>query len=607
MTHAEGELLRAVLNPVRPEAPAGADSRNEPRHEAIRAEISRLDRAEGPSIRWDLVEREGCQLLAEQSKDLLVASYVACALQERSGPEGLAHGLQALAQMLTTYGAATFPLRTRARANALEWLVERASTRLSSSPITNAETLRDLRAHVSALQDAARALLGDDAPSFARMGQALQRAAADLSVQAAGAPHAPESPRPPSSTQETAPPAVDSRPPPPLRSTDANASAAAAPMRSAEMRDADPPTPPTPREPPPASAPVLVPSPPGGSPASSTAEQRDTALATKREAEAPLLNPPLPVPSVETTPLRVPGPPLSETGELTPAMVTDYLLETSQALVRLAVTLFESDRTKARAYRVLRAGVWLSVERVPLPDKRGRVPVDAPNPLARAKLAAAARSQQWEEVVVQSEAIFSKNPLWVDAHWYTAQALKQLGPAFEGARAVVELEACGFVERYPHVLVAQFRDGTALAGAEAVEWLRPQAAQRVSETGDQPRQADAGPSLFARSVQGNRDASTELETRLRGCSSARESFQLRLELARALDEAGRVEQAMQLYLVLEEDIERHALHVWEPDLAIAVLRPMNVLFAKARAKGVTWVGADRVHAKLARLAPTALW
>ena len=140
--------LASCLAPI--DGGAGVDARFDAEHERIRAEIEKLNGIDGAQPAWDDVLRSGATLLRERSKDLAVASYVTAAALELHGLAGLADGLALLQGLTETFGDSVFPLRPRARSNALEWLLERASSRVEALPVepevlTRAEVARVAR------------------------------------------------------------------------------------------------------------------------------------------------------------------------------------------------------------------------------------------------------------------------------------------------------------------------------------------------------------------------------------------------------------------------------------------------------------------------------
>ncbi|MET0286717.1 MAG: TssA family type VI secretion system protein [Polyangiales bacterium] len=167
---------------------SGIDVRHEPEHELIRAQIAKLDGVSGEPPDWPLIEQHGATLLATRSKDLTIAAYVAAAGFERSQWEGLSAGCALLADLVSGFGEALYPRRSRARANALRWWTEHVTARISSLPKLDAAHLERTSSLVSRLRQSAQDWLGDEAPPFGELLRALEGALA----------HAPVSPPTPS-------------------------------------------------------------------------------------------------------------------------------------------------------------------------------------------------------------------------------------------------------------------------------------------------------------------------------------------------------------------------------------------------------------------------
>jgi type VI secretion system protein VasJ len=115
------------------------------------------------------VIQDGSAFVSKRSKDLLIASYVAWALYERDGLDGLATGLAMLTGLLERYEG-IFPARPRARGNALAWLLARFDLEMAQEqPPRGAwdrETLARLQLAAKAFAATARDKLGDDAPGL---------------------------------------------------------------------------------------------------------------------------------------------------------------------------------------------------------------------------------------------------------------------------------------------------------------------------------------------------------------------------------------------------------------------------------------------------------
>ena len=127
VTPLEDPRLVAALAPLPGDAPDAASFRYDPQFEALENEIGKLERVGPSAIRWVEVARDAAAILATRSKDLTVACWLAVALSESEGLSGLATGLAIVHGLVGERWDGLFPVRPRARAGAVEWLVTRGA------------------------------------------------------------------------------------------------------------------------------------------------------------------------------------------------------------------------------------------------------------------------------------------------------------------------------------------------------------------------------------------------------------------------------------------------------------------------------------------------
>jgi type VI secretion system protein VasJ len=522
----DGDSVVRCLQPISEESACGADARLAAEYELLRGEIAKLSAVDGALPDWAIIESMGCALLADKSKDLLVAVYVACALAVRDGMAGATRGASLLTTLLTAFGSGLFPRRTRARVAALEWYLEWLGARLDSVAPTSSAPSAHLREQLHQLRTAAQRLLGDEAPPF----EALLRRCDRIGQVADG-------------VQERGP---------------AEAALASHPRPAQAL------------------VPAIIPqrSAPVAQPAQSVARPESSAA--------------------DGTP------PVSGPVPCTLAGLQTYVARAGSSWVDLARSRFEVDRTDARAYRWLRAGVWLRWEEAPLPNRRGRTQLDGPSPARHAELIKATQGGQWDELLSLSELLLVKYPLWLDLNRCSALALEQLGESFAAAGAHVLRETRALVARMPELSTLAFADGAPFASADTVAWLSPPVAPLTSPL--QTTTLDA--TLRERLCKRDSAAVSELERRLCASHSARTSFLLRLELADTLECNGEPQRAALVYLGLERDVDTYRLERWEPELALRVVHPLwKIVSARA---GHPPVEVSRLAARLSQLSPTLL-
>ena len=120
--------------PIQQDQPAGLDIRYEPEFEQLQAEIDKLSMPSASSgTDWKKVSDLATAILAEKSKDILVASYLAVSQVHMRHIEGLADGLTIIHDLIVSYWDSMFPpkKRMRGRLGAVEWWIEKTETALT--------------------------------------------------------------------------------------------------------------------------------------------------------------------------------------------------------------------------------------------------------------------------------------------------------------------------------------------------------------------------------------------------------------------------------------------------------------------------------------------
>ncbi len=123
------ETVILGIEPINDASPAGEDVRYEPEFEELQAEIDKLSLASESDapVDWQKVSDFAAGILANQSKDLLVASYFGVAQLHLAGLDGLYSGIRVYTDLLKNYWDTLFPKkkRMRGRVAAVEWWLEK--------------------------------------------------------------------------------------------------------------------------------------------------------------------------------------------------------------------------------------------------------------------------------------------------------------------------------------------------------------------------------------------------------------------------------------------------------------------------------------------------
>jgi type VI secretion system protein VasJ len=125
------DVLELGRTPISDAAPTGVPSRDDPAYEALAAEFRKLELPELPAVDWAGAIKNASTILETKSKDIMAAVYLAIALFERDGYDGLATGLAVLHDMTSTFWDTMHPERVRPRQSALQYLSDRGAKRVT--------------------------------------------------------------------------------------------------------------------------------------------------------------------------------------------------------------------------------------------------------------------------------------------------------------------------------------------------------------------------------------------------------------------------------------------------------------------------------------------
>lgn len=142
--------IEALLQPISPQAPCGADLSFSPEFDAIqearREEDASLD--QGDWVRdvkeadWPAVAELSSAMLQSRTKDVRVAAWLAEALGKVEGCRGLADGLALLQKLVEQFWPHLHPLPDgddyEDRVGSLTWLLQRAEALVRSTPLSKA-------------------------------------------------------------------------------------------------------------------------------------------------------------------------------------------------------------------------------------------------------------------------------------------------------------------------------------------------------------------------------------------------------------------------------------------------------------------------------------
>lgn len=210
--------------------------------------------------------------------------------------------------------------------------------------------------------------------------------------------------------------------------------------------------------------------------------------------------------------------------------------------------------------------------------------VTAPGVLSeerRRKITDAFTSQQWDEVLRESETAFMDGGhRWIDMQRYQALAAEGLGVEYESVARFIVANLIDFVTAHRGVLEEKMDDGTPCASSETVEWVRMAIANRGNiKQGGFGGKSDA---FFASEIERATDLAAkgknsagmnQLHSRLLQAVCRREQFLWRIVLAEYCLKVGLTEISLAAIDHLVETVEKLKLDEWEdPELFVRVYK-----------------------------------
>jgi len=210
------DFLLLGKEPVNADQPVGSDVKYEPEFDDLQAEIDKLSSPSATeSTDWKKVSNISSAILAEKSKDLLVASYFAVSRIYLNQLDGLGVGLAVYHDLIEKFWEDLFPAKKRmkGRINAVEWWIEKTENALLQTkpgPISS-EVKEGLEAHLNDI-DTLLATYLPDPPSLRPIQRALDNFRAVSEEPAAPAASQPENLPEPGASGQGIPQAVPSEP-----------------------------------------------------------------------------------------------------------------------------------------------------------------------------------------------------------------------------------------------------------------------------------------------------------------------------------------------------------------------------------------------------------
>lgn len=246
----------------------------------------------------------------------------------------------------------------------------------------------------------------------------------------------------------------------------------------------------------------------------------------------------------------------------------------------LAATLLrQKDPSNAMAYRLTRIAAWSEVDKLP-PNEDGKTRIPPPMKEIVSSLSQLHEQDNFIELLESAEGRVGQFLFWLDLSRYVADSLENLG--YNEAYQTVAEETARYTRRLSGIEKLNFSDDMPFADEATSEWLK-NIIQDFGLSGE-------GDSAFAKATNVASDlaaveesykqaralvkekklpeALSYLQKFINSAGSQKLKLLGRMRLVRLLIGAKKYSLAIPHAQEILEDIDRHALEAWDPDLAL---------------------------------------
>ena len=280
---------------------------------------------------------------------------------------------------------------------------------------------------------------------------------------------------------------------------------------------------------------------------------------------------------------QAPAAPKAEDVETPESQDPQKILRQGLDIVRNAASLYRGkDPSNATPYRMSRIAAWLGVEMLP-PAQDGKTRIPPPMEQVKSALDNLDSQGNFKELLEYAESRVGQFLFWLDLSRYVAEALEQLG--YDEALDVVSEETAQYARRLKGIEKLAFSDGTPFADEATQGWIEditenkaagkapdfPPLTNTASD-GEEARIAETYAQAQALLKEKKLFEALDLSQKdLNGAGSERSRLLRRMNMARLLINAKKPRLALPHLLEILEDIDRHGLESWNPDLALEAL------------------------------------
>lgn len=254
--------------------------------------------------------------------------------------------------------------------------------------------------------------------------------------------------------------------------------------------------------------------------------------------------------------------------------------------IRQAASLiFEENPKDASAYRLRRIEAWARVSALP-PTIAEKTQIPPPPPHEIQNIADLRTNRSWQFLLRAAEHKVSQFIFWFDLNRMVAEALINLGEEYIGAHKVVCDETAFLFHRMKGLDRLAFSDGTPFADPDTRQWIanfsisdarNPSTPIAVGGSAQDSEFADQ----MAATMKTAQDfvnkmlpieAVSLIQSELFNCRSKKESLLWRMAICRVILSSDNKSMVLPHLELMTKDIDQHHLELWDPELALNVLK-----------------------------------
>jgi type VI secretion system protein VasJ len=256
-----------------------------------------------------------------------------------------------------------------------------------------------------------------------------------------------------------------------------------------------------------------------------------------------------------------------------------------QKLHQAASFLLTDNPMNPVAYRYRRIASWSKVS--VLPQHTGtKTQIPPPAPYILQPLFDLSGDGNWSALLESAEQKLSQFIFWIDLNRFVAEALINLGKAYQEAHEAVCQETAFFMHRLPGLDTLAFSDGMPFADPETKPWLKSiefgtgsTVMEQIQVTGFD--RDEGGEDPMTETIEKARlllkrekivESITLIQQKVQNSFSQKEALSWRLVLCQILLDSKNKDMTLPHIEQILEDIESYRLETWDPQLALKGLK-----------------------------------